>query len=63
VLQTPEGALWESNPTQTTIGLNYWIDWKTVLKVGYQTTDGLGDHDSGETTTQNLIYVRVAMGF
>lgn len=62
-LQTPEGALWEQNPTQTTFGLNYWVDWKTVLKVGYQTTDGLGDHDSGETTTQNLIYVRVAMGF
>ena len=63
VLQTPEGALWEQNPTQITVGLNYWLDWRTVIKFGYQTTSGLGDHDSGETLTQDMFYFRWAMGF
>jgi hypothetical protein len=63
VLATPEGALWETNPNQWTFGLNYWVDWRSVIKVGYQTTDGLGDHDSGTTISENLLYVRWAMGF
>ncbi len=62
-LQTPEGALWEQNPTQVSVGLNYWMDWRTVIKMGYQSTDGIGDHDSGATTTENLFYLRWAMGF
>lgn len=66
--QTPEGALWEQNPTQIAVGLNYWIDWRTVIKLGYQSTDGLGgdghgDHDSGEEGTENMFYIRWAMGF
>ncbi len=62
-LQTSEGALWEQNPTQVSVGLNYWMDWRTVIKMGYQTTEGLGDHDSGETVKENLFYIRWAMGF
>ncbi|MBD80964.1 MAG: hypothetical protein CL840_18750 [Crocinitomicaceae bacterium] len=62
-LQTPEGALWEQNPTQTALGLNYWFDWRTVLKLGYQTTDGLGEHDAPTPITQNMFYIHVAMGF
>ncbi len=62
-LESPEGALWEQNPTQTAVGLNYWFDWRTVLKIGYQTTDGIGEHDSDETITSDLIYVHWAIGF
>ena len=62
-LKTPEGSLWEQNPAQYSVGLYYWIDWRTVIKIGYQTTSGLGDHDSGESITENLVYVRWAMGF
>lgn len=62
-LETPEGALWEQNPTQTAVGLNYWIDWRTVIKIGYQTTDGLEEHDATESVTNDLIYVHWALGF
>ena len=62
-LQTPEGALWEQNPTQLAFGLNYWFDWRTVLKLGYQTTDGLGGHDAPTPITQNMFYIHWAMGF
>lgn len=62
-LQTPEGALWEQNPTQTALGLNYWFDWRTVLKLGYQTTDGIGEHDAPSPITQNMFYIHWAMGF
>jgi hypothetical protein len=62
-LQTPEGALWEQNPTQIAVGLNYWFDWRTVLKLGYQTTDGTGGHDTPTPTTQNMFYIHWAMGF
>jgi hypothetical protein len=62
-LESPEGALWEQNPTQTAVGLNYWIDWRTVIKIGYQTTDGLGERDADETVTSELFYVHWAIGF
>jgi len=62
-LNTPEGALWEQNATQLALGLNYWIDWRTVVKIGYQTTDGLGGHDSASPETQNMLYIHWAMGF
>ena len=62
-LETPEGALWEQNPTQIALGLNYWIDWRTVLKLGYQTTDGLGEHDAPSPITKNMFYIHWALGF
>ncbi len=62
-MQTPEGSFWEQNPTQTAIGINYWVDWRTVLKLGYQTTDGLGSHDEEIKITSSLFYIHWAMGF
>jgi hypothetical protein len=71
VMETPEGSLWESNPTQTAVGINYWLDWRTVLKFGYQTTDGGGgghsDEPGGaeelETPTTDMFYIHLAIGF
>jgi len=62
-MQTPEGALWEQNPTQTALGLNYWLDWRTVLKLGYQNTDGLGEHGAPQPVSRNMFYIHWAMGF
>lgn len=62
-LNTPEGSLWEQNPTQFAFGLNYWLDWRTVVKIGYESTDGIGDHDSDQLVTQNMFYIHWAMGF
>jgi hypothetical protein len=76
VMQTPEGSLWEKNPTQIAIGLNYWLDWRTVIKFGYQTTDGAGGGHGGghdeepvgvvevsEPSATNMFYVHFAIGF
>jgi hypothetical protein len=47
-LNTPEGAEWESEEQQTTFGLNYWLSWRSAIKVNYQTTTGTGGHGGGE---------------
>jgi len=68
-LSTPEGALWESEQSQYVIGLNYWLDWRTVLKIAYQVTDvvseeGHGDEDAhGDEGSNNAILIHWAFGF
>jgi len=62
-IETPEGSLWEQAPKQWAVGLNYWLNWRTVLKLGYQSTSGLGDHDAADLLTQNMFYIHWAMGF
>ena len=46
-LNTPEGAEWESNINQTAFGLNYWLSWRSAIKINYQITDGEGGHGGG----------------
>ncbi len=36
-LLLPSKAAWGGEKTQLTFGINYWIDWRTVVKFGYQT--------------------------
>lgn len=57
-IETPEGSMWESDISQTTIGLNYWFDWNSVLKFNYQrTNDKLGDEK------ENSYFIQWALGF
>lgn len=60
-LNTPEGAEWEEQSDQYAFGLNYWLTWRSVIKVAYQTTDSVGGHDGGGTT--NGFFVHWAIGF
>ncbi|WJJ96432.1 porin [Algibacter luteus] len=60
-LNTPEGAEWEEESDQYAFGLNYWLTWRSVIKVAYQTTDSVGGHDGGGTT--NGFFVHWAIGF
>ena len=60
-LNTPEGAEWEEQSDQYAFGLNYWLTWRSVIKVAYQTTDSVGRHDGGGTT--NGFFVHWAIGF
>ena len=46
-ITTPEGAEWESSIKQSTFGLNYWLSWRSVIKVNYQTNTGSGGHGGG----------------
>lgn len=62
-LHTPKESNWEKNAEQIAIGLNYWYDWRTVFKVGYQKSEGLGGHESTSDGPQKLFYVHCAIGF
>ncbi|MEZ4848209.1 MAG: hypothetical protein R3B93_06245 [Bacteroidia bacterium] len=49
-IQTPEGSEWEVNQNQWEVSFNYWIDWRTVVKVSYrsiQGEEGHGGEDEG----------------
>ena len=46
-ITTPEGSEWESSIKQSTFGLNYWLSWRSVIKVNYQTNTGSGGHGGG----------------
>jgi hypothetical protein len=60
-LNTPEGAEWEQQSDQYAFGLNYWLTWRSVIKVAYQTTDTVGGHNGGGKI--NGFFVHWAIGF
>jgi len=60
-LNAPEGAEWEEQSDQYAFGLNYWLTWRSVIKIAYQTTDSVGGHDGGGTT--NGFFIHWAIGF
>ncbi|MEQ9442780.1 MAG: hypothetical protein RIG62_27310 [Cyclobacteriaceae bacterium] len=66
-LNTPEEAPWESERTQLAIGLNYWIDWRTAIKVAYQLDSVTGGHaeegEASEATDVNTLYMQWTLGF
>lgn len=57
-LNSPDNAVWGSDQNRTTIGLNYWASWNSVLKLAYEMED---DISSG--TTNNAVLATFAMGF
>jgi hypothetical protein len=57
----PEGAEWEEQSDQYAFGLNYWLTWRSVIKIAYQTTDSVGGHDGGGTT--DGFFIHWAIGF
>lgn len=64
-LNTPEGSEWEEQSTQYAFGLNYWISWRSVVKLSYQTTDTEGGHGHDEhlATNANGLLIHWAIGF
>ncbi|MCF6184455.1 MAG: hypothetical protein L3J56_07495 [Bacteroidales bacterium] len=46
-LLTPEGSKWASNLNQWEFSLNYWLNWRTVFKLSYRTTEGEVEYDEG----------------
>ena len=66
-LNTPEEAPWESESTQLTVGLNYWIDWRTAIKFAYQMDKITGGHvESGgepEALNVNTLFIQWTLGF
>lgn len=59
----PEGAEWEETSTQYAFGLNYWLSWRSVVKLSYQTTETEGGHDGDGVTNADGLFLHWAIGF
>ena len=65
---TPKGSLWESNQSQIEVGLNYYLTWRSILKISYQMTDGgmggsgMGSMSGMSGMSQNMLLVHLAVG-
>ncbi len=62
-LRTPEGAGWEVNKKEYSYGLNYWISWRSLIKLNYQSITGEGGHDTADNFDQKGLYLHWAIGF
>tara|TARA_R110002074_G_scaffold6495_4_gene29518 strand:+ start:553 stop:1740 length:1188 start_codon:yes stop_codon:yes gene_type:complete len=60
-MNTPEGSEWEEQSVQYAYGINYWLTWRSVVKVAYQTTDSAGGHGGGGIT--DGFFMHWAIGF
>ena len=59
----PEGAEWEEKSDQYAFGINYWLTWRSVIKVSYQTTETEGGHGATGITTTDGFFLHWAIGF
>ncbi len=61
----PEGAEWEQQSKQSSVALNYYMNWRTVFKLSYQSTNQVGGHGvaEGESVQTNGIFAHWALGF
>ncbi|MCK0191955.1 MULTISPECIES: hypothetical protein [Arenibacter] len=59
----PEGSEWEEKSTQFAFGLNYWLTWRSLIKISYQTTETEGGHGGEGITTTNGLFLHWAIGF
>jgi len=62
-LRTPKGSGWEANKRELSFGLNYWISWRSLIKLDYQNITGTGGHDTVGGFNQNGYYIHWAIGF
>ena len=67
-LKTPEGSEWESDQSQIDLGINYWIDWRTVFKMSYRISNGATDEHDEEPDGHggaegNAFFFHWAIGF
>ena len=59
--KTPENSTWGQNYSESDIALDYWLSWRTVLKLGYETIKSDGTSSvpitgmQGSTSINRLI--------
>tara|TARA_R110001583_G_scaffold85010_1_gene223067 strand:+ start:992 stop:2173 length:1182 start_codon:yes stop_codon:yes gene_type:complete len=59
--RTPIGSEWEERSEQYALGMNYWLTWRSLIKVDYQTTDVTGGHDG--IFRSDGFFIHWAIGF
>ena len=62
-IDTPEEALWETKLDQWELGLNYWLDWRTVFKFTYKRIQGEAGHEEEGSPIGDAFLVHWAIGF
>ncbi len=67
-IQTPKGSEWEVNQNQWEFSVNYWIDWRTVVKISYRSIQGEEGHEEGEEEGHGIgegngLFIHWAIGF
>jgi len=63
-LNTPEGSEWESQASQASFGINYWLSWRSVLKFSYENGETVGGHgNEGGLTNEKSFSIHWAIGF
>jgi hypothetical protein len=62
-VRTPEGSGFESNKQESAFGLNYWISWRSLIKLNYQSITGEGGHDVVGDFDQKGVFLHWAIGF
>lgn len=64
---TPAGSLWEDKKSQITVGLNYWLSWRTVIKANYQINEsamaGMTGMHGMAGVAGNIFQMHLAVGF
>ncbi len=60
---TPENSLWGQKSTIIDASLNYWITWRTVFKIGYQSSNGTSTalENSGDKIKSQSLFMQFAI--
>jgi hypothetical protein len=60
---TPENSLWGQKSDIIDASLNYWITWRTVFKVGYQSNNGTSTslENTGDKVKSESLFVQFAI--
>ena len=60
---TPENSLWGQKSTIIDVSLDYWITWRTVFKIGYQSTDGTSTalEGNGDKVKSQSLFLQFAI--
>ena len=64
---TPARSMWGAKQNAFTIGLNYWLTWRTVVKLTYETINSTNTTNKdlggnkGETIKSNSFYLQFAI--
>jgi hypothetical protein len=66
--QSPKGSAFENRQDQISAGVCYWINWRTVFKIGYENliTTNPDNNELAITNlknTQNILYVQFSVQF
>jgi hypothetical protein len=60
---TPEKSLWGQNSNIIDISLDYWLTWRTVFKIGYQSNNSTSTaiENSGDKTKSESLFIQFAI--